>query len=382
MRVFDELFGPGHVYCPAVVGVARRWLPPNPEPMSGGQLAFFRDTPCFCHAGVASRQGIDHLMESGHTLPSRLHPYRDDAELLSGLEAYARDGWKIVVNHFPFPDSLSSEVFWMSPDLVSRINHKALLAEWVPAAHLPEREVFSVRSLSNYSGPYPLVLKVATAQSSGGGTYVMPCRSHHDLQAALACWSGADQVVVEKWIHFEQLWCLNFACMEDGTVSFLGAAQQLIADDFSFKGNLFHCHQSCSGEMKRVGRQVADRIQAAGYHGIVGLDIGITSSGECFVFDINGRMNASTAPLLALAHFPWLNEHPVRQTVRLQHADGLAAAIRLSASAFQEKRFLPLSTYDPSVTGLDGTPFVTGLINGENPQDIQHYLTDQLAQSL
>lgn len=381
MRVFDELFGPGHVYCPAVAGAARRWLPLNPESLSGGQLPFFRETPYFCHAGVASRKGLDHLAESGHALPSLCYSYRDDVELVAGLEAYARDGWKIVANHFPFPDSLPHEVFWTSPELVSRINHKGLLAEWVSDEHLPQREVISVDSLVGYKGPFPVVLKVATWQSSGGGAYVIQCRSQYDLKKAVACLGDAEQVVLEQWIDFTELWCLNFVITKDGALSYLGGAQQMIADDLIFIGNRFYSHQPCSTEMQRVGQKVAERICKAGYYGVVGMDIGIALSGEFFVFDINGRMNASTAPLLALSHFPWLGEYPVQQTVRLHHMNDLADLIRLSSLAVHEKRFLPLSTFDPSVAGLEGMPFIAGLINGDNTQDINDYLTEKLGQS-
>lgn len=381
IRSFDELYGKGHLYCPAVIGKTRRWLPAMPEAMSGGQLVFFREAPYFCHAAVASRKGLDHLMESGHRLPMQIHPYDNDADLIQSLQRHVSDGWKIVANHFPFPDCLPPEAFWVDPQLVARINHKGLLQEWVSEAHLPLRTLQAPESIVDYAGPFPVVIKIASSQSCGGGTYVARCQDLRQLRAMLAKSEGADAVILEEWIDFEELWCLNYAVHGDGTVSELGAAQQLIAGDLSFLGNQFCASHVCSQDLRVTGLAVARRIQAAGYRGILGMDIGVTSSGRHFVYDINARMNASTAPLLALANHPWLRAYPTQQTVRLEHADGLEQAIRISNSAWREKRFLPLSTFDPSVAHLGGKAYVSGLINGDDPRDIRRYLDKALGQS-
>lgn len=381
IQTFNEVFGAGHAFCPAAIGEARRWLPPIPELLTGGQLPFVGNMPCFCHISAATDAGLRHLSEAGHNLPEQLEIYHEESSLIKLIKHYAQTGWKIVASHLPFPAEFEREQFWVAPELVSRINNKHYLGEWVQQTHLPDRIIVQANKIHLYEGLLPVVIKVVTHRTTGGGAGVIRCSDRHDLYAAENFFRDCEQVIIEQWMDFNEVWCLNYACFPDGTIKFLGAAQQVINQELEFTGNFFHSTKMYCPQMVELGDIVSRKIALSGYYGIVGLDIGQTEEGELYLFDINARMNASTTPLLALEKFSWLKEYPLQRTVRLRDKASLEKAIRLSEEALSMKRFLPLSTFDPATAGLDSTPFVAGLLAGESEADISSYLVQQLGQN-
>ena len=381
MQAFNEIFGLGHAFCPAAIGEARRWLPPRTELRTGGQLPFVGNMPCFCHISVATDVGLRHLSEAGHCLPEQLEIYNDESSLIELSKQYADTDWKIVASHFPYPAEYEVEQFWVDPKWVARIDNKQYLGEWVPRTHLPERIVVQTNKIHTYEGSLPVVIKISTDLTNGAGLGVMRCSERHDLYAAENYFRDCEEVIIEQWMNFNETWCLNYACFKYGPIEFLGAAQQLINQKMEFMGNLFHSMKMYCPQMLELGDIVSRKIASSGYYGIVGLDIGQTEEGELYLFDINCRMNASTTPLLALEKFSWLKEYPLQRTVRLRDDASLEKAIRLSEKALSMKRFLPLSTFAPATAGLDGTPFVAGLLAGESEAEISSYLGQQLGQN-
>lgn len=379
MKGFDRIFGDCVAFSPAIIGEAGRWLPPNPHAMTGGQLAFFEHTPCLCHATVATPVGVGHLIEAGHPMSCPRLIYQNDAQAIDILKSQAAEGRKLIINHLPLPTSIAPEAMWVDPKLVSRLNNKAALADWVPREFLPRRRVVPSAGIADDPGLLPCVLKVATDSSTGGGADLMACHSRHDFADAFSFFRGAKQLVVEDWIEFTDLWCLNFACTHDGKVEELGSARQLIDSKLAFFGNLFGDVNAPPHSICEVVLALAQRLVADGYCGILGVDVGRAADGSWYLYDINARMNASTAPLLALRKFPWLSSHPLQRSVRLQ-GESLREVVALSRRAVADMRFLPLSTFDPGVGGLEGAPSIGGIVAGADLEDIQAYLHKHLGQ--
>ncbi len=379
MHSFDDLFGPDYLFSPGAMFGARRWLPDVPESMTGGQLTLFRNTPCICHAGAATRTGLRLLADVGHHLPNQLHPYRNDEDLVQQLLELTHQGLMLVISHLPLHPSIAKDTLWMSPELLSRLNHKGFLSDWVPPQHLPRRHTISTASLAQFATPLPVVLKAATDVTTGGGKDVMRYTSEQACEEALRHFTGTESLVVEEWVDFQELWCVNYAIHRDGQLDCLGAAGQLINASLGFAGNRFLNDLVPGADLMTMTTDVARRIAQTGYHGVLGLDAGRATDGRLLLFDINARMNASTSLLIARDRFPWIRRLPVQRSIRIQSDHSLDDCIRIAESAVADERFLPVATFDPSVSGLPGPCFVSGLINGDDDDDIDAYLSMQLS---
>jgi hypothetical protein len=340
---------------------------------TGATLHVGGSMPLVCTRGVATPSGLALMAEAGFATPENLIHYRDGEDHRRVLRELAEQGNKLVVQYLHPPDETPYGDYWVRPELLSHINNKAMLGEFVRESEVPKRRVVPATSLGEMrEDALPLVVKAATDESSGGGLDVLICREASDLAAAPEFFAKADQVVVEEYLHLVRNLCLGFAVLEDGGVLYLGGAEQASGADGRFEGNWVRRDLCVPQTAVEVAREAVSAAADLGYRGCVGIDVGLLETGEVRVFDLNFRLNNSTVILLlndAIAE-----RHPFT-AARLNSWSceaGFDAMLRIASRAMEHGGFLPLGSYDPREDGYtEAQPRLRGLVLGDSPEEVE-----------
>ena len=278
---------------------------------------------CICHAATVREDGLALLEEAGHVLARHIE-FEDEAEYAAVLRHHAHQA--LVFQHAHAEEEFEPQRYWMDRALLQRLNNKATLPELVPADRRPRRLDRPV---------LPCVVKRATEWTTGGGRSV---RIWHEAFGRL------EDDVIEEFVEFEETYCLQFGAKPGGTIVDLGFAPQVVTPAGRFLGSRFDIEQRLPADMLDAGRAIMKRATALGYRGIAGFDAGILADGRFLFFDLNFRLNGSSAPLCHLSTAAdWL------QTGTLRSGTWRLPSLEVAREAFLAHRFWPLSTY------VDGT---------------------------
>lgn len=383
-----EVYGPSHVYAPRAHPKTCDWINPDPalrDVITGSHLTIAGDIAVVCSAGVTTPLGLELLAEAGLQLAASTNAYCDEQHAIEIATRFAECGTKIVVQHI-YPDGvLNDSALWIDPRLLSYLNNKANLAELVPAAHVATRHVITPETFfsDGAAQPFPIVLKVATDLSNGGGFGVAICRTNDDLAEAHERFAGCERLVVESYQSILRNACLHYAVMPDGTTRYLGSADQDIDANGRYRGNWISLGSTLSREMIDIGRAIVTRGALLGYRGFAGIDIAGTEDARWVVLDLNFRVNGSAAAVL-LAPAIQRAVGPCCLHLRSFSCDAgfmrLLAATRL---ALRSGRLLPLVTFDPMAAGYAGQPSrLSALIIAESQADAHRVETELAASGL
>lgn len=372
---FDDIYGPGLVYDGRASTRLRDWIPSLPslrEALTGGPLAVLGDMPVLCNRAAADERWLQLMGEIGLSVPSRIHAYRGEQEYLSELQRLARPGVKLVMQHLHPPDELPAESYWIPPSLLSYLNNKKNLALLVPVGHAPERETVSRSMLAarlREHDTFPIVLKAATDQTSGGGRDVMICRNSEDTSRAVSFFEACREVVVEQFLVMETNLCLNMAVATDGRIHHLGCAEQVSNDDGAYRGNWL-VREATRQTVLSLGQQIAEKAAAMGYVGVFGVDMCRLPGGRVVAFDLNFRINGSTVGLMLWKGCQGPGARVARSRTWTCKAGftSLLSTVRMLAARGD---LLPLSTYNPDACEYGGDARVSGLLTGGTRAEVE-----------
>jgi hypothetical protein len=383
-----EVYGPSHVYAPRAHPKTCDWINPDPalrDIITGSHLTIAGDIAVVCSAGVTTPLGLELLAEAGLQLAASTNAYCDEQHAIEIATRFAECGTKIVVQHI-YPDGvLNDSAMWIDPRLLSYLNNKANLAELVPAAHVATRHVMTPETFfsDGAAQPFPIVLKVATDLSNGGGFGVAICRTNDDLAEAHERFAGCEQLVVESFQSILRNACLHYAVMPDGTTRYLGFADQDIDANGRYRGNWISLGSTLSSEMIDIGRAIVTRGALLGYRGFVGIDIAGTEDGRWVVLDLNFRVNGSAAAVLLA---PAIQRAVGPRCLHLRNFSCDAGFTRLLAAtrlALRSGSLIPLVTFDPMAAGHSGQPSrLSALIIAESQADAHRVETELAASGL
>ena len=122
----------------------------------------------------------------------------------------------------------------------------------------------------------------------------------------------------------------------------------------------------------KIGTRVAAAGFALGYYGCVGMDMAVLEDGRIVVFDLNFRVNGSTAPLLLAESVQRTSGRTVFRFRALQGSGTYRDLLNSAYVVLQKGIFLPLSSYDPEVGGYPSArPRMTGLILGNARGEVE-----------
>lgn len=374
-----DLCGPGYVFNSRVPDNAARWIfatPASADAATGNQLTVLGDMPLLCSAGVATPAGLGLLRDIGFELEAEPVTFRDAAERLDKMRRLAAQGRVFIDQHVQPDTSLHPGGSWVDPRLLSSLNNKSRLSDWVPARHLPAREVRRRDALAGLAADparFPLVLKAVTEASCGSGKGVRIVRDAAELKAAQGCFAGCDSLIVEEFLPMERNLCVNYAVFADGRIEYLGAAQQIIDDRHHYRGNWLEPPGTVPRALIQTGHDLMLKAYRHGYRGFAGFDCAVGGNGSFYIYDLNFRFNGSTAPLLlydALARHTGL---PVAKYSAWKYSGDYEDMLRALRAAFDKHRLIPINTFDPSrCAGIPACePRVTALLFGASQEDVQ-----------
>lgn len=371
------MYGPGHVYLPRASAGSNQWLPKDPwvlDALTGAQLPLAGDTAVLCSAAVATPAGLQLLRDAGLRAGSNLLTFSSEADRIAQSRALARAGRRLIVQHRYPDEELAREAYWVDPELVSDLNNKGRLENWVSDAALPDRYVMPADQFTAEANRIenPVVIKAATRLSTGGGCDVMPCRDAGSLDRAVELFGQSEQVVIEEFLAIKSNYCFHFAITHAGEIEYLGCAEQIAEDaTMRFMGNWLGDEVTPPEALTAAARQVVDKARLAGYYGFLGIDGALLENGKSVIYDLNFRLNASSLPM---AIYPAAAKRHGASACLSRFWRGtkdFSALLNSVRIAMDKGIFLPLGTMDPTGTGYpDARPMMNGLLLGTNRAEL------------
>jgi hypothetical protein len=348
----DAFFPPRCVYVPRVVPGGEAWLATEawqPDALTGLQFAVLGDMPVIAHAAACTLAARELFEGSGIAWPADVRPYRTSAEAVTLMEQASAAGERLVQQHTAPGDG--ADFAWLvPPDVRARLNDKCRLAEFVPPETVIDRRLWTLAddSLASTDIDLPIVLKAASLLGSGAGHSVRVCRTHEEFERAVAMFRARAAhlhgIVVERHVEFADTWCVNIAVFDDRTDA-IGAARQWTDANGDYLGNLIDPGVHCPSEIVEAVQVVAERARRVGYRGLAGVDAGLDPAGIPRIFDLNFRLNGSTAPLLAVRRFGLAGALVSRPILGQRSPDSLLRAL---APAIAAGELVPLGMFDAS----------------------------------
>lgn len=348
-----------------------RWLLQDPllrDSLAGPSLSILGGTPSLCSVySVTAR--VRRLMErAGLILPDDVYTFRDGADHRQWL-ARLHEEWpgNFWVQQVHPPDEIRSDRYLVPPDVLSWLNDKANLEALAGTADVPRRRLEPAAWLFGGDAvrELPFVTKVVTDESTGGGHAVAVCDDEAGLAAARTRFHDAQTLVVEERLSIERSFCLNFAVHLSGAVTYLGAAEEVVAPNGRHLGNWLD-DRGLPPESVAACTEVMQRAAARGYAGFAGIDVALTRDGRTLLLDLNFRFNASTVPLLMLDSIRATNPRPVIRTRRWQLPGTVADVQPQLERAIDAGELIPLSIYDHPEKAI-----VSGLFLGETRAELE-----------
>jgi hypothetical protein len=373
---FSDIFGTELLYSPRASPNACAWLPRDEailDMLTGGQLTILGSMPILCAVGVTSREALELLSDAGFQAPAAPCRYRDGVDYLRLVSELTGSGRKIVVQHVHPVAELTPDTCWVPPATLSFLNNKGNLAEVVDAPHLPARRIVATDRLMAKPSPadLPLVLKAVTDESTGGGIDVVICGTAEELERAAAYFGACAHVVVEDFITIRRNLCLNYAVTAAGRITYLGCAEQVSDAQGKYHGNWIDAESEAPAVAVEVGVDVVRAGFDRGYWGFVGVDMAVEEEGRVVVFDLNFRLNGSTAALLLAES---VRRNLGQRVIRLRSWRGKGTyreMLNAAYAAMGKGLLLPLNSYDPVAGGQPhAPPRMAGLIIGGSRDEV------------
>jgi len=378
----DEVFGDGVTYNPREPYGGNPFVgedAPVSNALTGGQLVIAGGLRVMCHRAVARDQVLDLVRRAGFVVHTALEPYGDQVEYEQLLAGKAPG--TVVFQHAHPPEQADPSLYWIPKRTLETLNDKSCLNSLAPAAAIPRRDVVPTRghwAAAQWAAqPLPVVVKVPSHHSLGAGEGVRICRDRAGLRAALDDFAAADELVVEEFLDVRTSWCVQFACLADGSVRWLGGAEQLVDDHGHYWGNWISA--SPQAEAAELGREIAARGAAAGYRGVAGFDIALTGDGRLVALDCNFRINGSTVGLLCHSAIQELHGAAEIQFRTVRDSRGWASLCGTLEPLAREGRVLPYAGYDPAGEPASGIARASVLVTGPTREDVARTVDRLLA---
>ena len=374
--VRTSLFGPGAVLTarlPVSDTGANTADPHLCDAYTGPIMAIADETPVICSAGVASPCGLDLLDAAGVPLSREIRTYRTTADFHRLVGDVVGAGERLLCQHVHGEDEVPAGACLVAPSLLRYLNNKANLPAIVGLEGAPRRSPISAEDVAELRVDESWVLKVCSDGSSGGGFGVYVHQAGTAIVRPAFVQHGAE-LIVEEYLDLVENWCVHFCVEAIGPPRLIGATEQIISGTGAYGGSQVG-GSVLPAAAAELCQAVVERARELGFIGYCGIDTGLTSSGEVRVFDLNFRINASTAPLLVLnriaaSRSPSWEGRGRWQTYR--HDGPLPDLVKRLDAAYPDGVLVPIASYDPAFTANGGGPsLVSALLLGDDGQHLR-----------
>jgi hypothetical protein len=371
----EEIFGPHHAFCPRASYSSYGWLPEDQavlDSLTGGQLAVMGSMPVLCSRAVASGESLTLLREAGLAPASCRHVYSGEDDYRRKLRELSSDH-KLVLQHVHPPEEVDPEAYWIPRELLAFLNNKANLADLVPSGQVPRRTIVAPERLKEVVGAFglPSVTKAASDLSSGSGLDVVLCRIPADVLHAEERFACCERVVVEEFLCMERNLCVQFFASVDGSIRYLGSTEQVVDGQGNYLGNWVDAASGVPAEVVELGETIMAKAAAMGYRGVAGFDTAVLPGGGLAVFDLNFRLNGSTAALMLFSGVSQREAQTARFRPFRSHL-ALGPTLRVLRRAIRDGELVPLSFYNPFAGPVPGRPpSLSGMLFGSSRNEVR-----------
>lgn len=384
----DQIVHPDTVYVPRVAPAAASWVPhksaADQEAFTGGCLLVAGQIPVLCNAAVATAAILDLLSDAGHDIAPQRMVYRDFLQMNGILRDLVAEDRLLMLQH-SWPSSMlpPDAKTLIAPELQSYLNDKASLDDLVPAHGRPQRQIMTPAAARENPPNSPVVVKVSTPLSTGAGEDIAVCTTPDEVARAVARFGTSERLIFEELLDIKHNLCVQGAVMQDGSVRMLGGSIQVTDAQGRYRGNRFAHFMPLDKQAVALASQIIGRAAGMGYRGIAGIDVGVLHDGSVRAFDLNFRLNGSTAALLVLQRLKGNHIAPVMQLMTWRCRCSFADVIVLIRRWMEEGRLFPLSLFDPEAAGLHGEqPKISGLMLGSSWTDLAGLEQEMAAKGL
>lgn len=366
----DGLYPERSFFAPRTVMDRMRWVTDESfrlDALTGGPIVVMGDMPLICSRQVASSLILDFFCQSGLTPARNLMLFETEADSVALARDCISRGYKLACI-YPAPLDLQADPSLVVPlALYNWLNDKANLSRLVDERYLPRYQVIETGRLPDlrdvFSGT-PLFIKACYPGASGGGKDVWYCTDPTGIAAALSCLDegkeGLSGVRVEQALDIALSWCLSLSILDEG-VRYVGAAMQLFGRPGKQSGSRIDPDRMPPDALVNIARSIASRARDLGFRGVAGFDLGVTSEGRPYVFDLNFRIAASTPQILLHGQATARVNARISESWNVMIRGELSPALHRIAPFAHNGSFVPIRLYE-------GTPIsqnrsiITGMI--------------------
>lgn len=387
VAVFSQLFPSRTVFAPRSTFYHVRWVYDDAfrlDTLTGTTLAIMGDMPLICHQNAATPLIMDFFRKAGMEPASNIVTYETEEEAVTLAREYISRGEKLVYAYPPQAALAASDGLLIPLSLYNWLNDKANLAHLVDGDYLPRYQIVPTDRLSQLHDlltGQPVFIKACHPGASGSGKDVLYCPDAASRTAALewlACRiDGLSGVRIEEAVEIDSCWCLNLAILESD-IRYLGAATQLFSEPAKQCGSRIDPDDLPPDSVVAIALAIAEHARSMGYRGIAGFDIGVTSAGQPFVFDLNFRVAGSTPQVL-------LHEAAVRRVgARISQSwnkmvkGELATALERISNFSRCGKFVPTRLYE-ATPATGGRSLVTGMVVAPTLTEVESIIADMQA---
>ena len=347
------------------------------ESMTAGTIAVMGDMPLVCHKNTVTPLILDFFREAGLRPAIRTDTYETEEEAVAIARKHSKEGKKLVYVYPPPSALLADGAFLVPVPLYTYLNDKANLECLVESEHQPCHRLLSVDSLDELFDFLPgqeIFIKACRSGANGAGKDVYYCPDEacrKDAAQRLGLQKGAlTGVRLEEAVNVDTSWCLSFAIGKSG-IRYLGAATQLFEQPARQTGSRIDPENLPPAFVVDIAVKIARRGSTMGYQGIAGFDIGLSPSGQAFVFDLNFRICSSTPQVLLHEAAAVRASASISQSWSRVFKASLAPALEHVRRYVQEGVFVPIRLYERTQAS-EGQSVITGMILGKTIADIEN----------
>lgn len=384
---FSELHPPQTVYAPRstwnlVQGIIADAF--QLDSMTGVTMTIMGNMPLICHQNTVTPLILDFFREAGLEPASCIDVFETEEEFVAVAQRYAGNANQLIYVYPPSPNLQETGSFLVPLSLYGWLNDKLNLAELVDEDHQPRYQSIQtdcIEKLCDFLPGRAIYIKACHQGATGAGRDVRYCPDHNSRKDVLD-WLKVrpyrlSGVRIEEAIDVNECWCLSLAVMESG-IRYLGAATQLFTEPARQTGSRIDPDHLPAKSVVTMAKAIAERARNMGYRGIAGFDIGMTSSGQVFVFDLNFRLVSSTPQILLHEAAVSRIGAKISQSWSCKFIGKLAPALENIRKFSQRGMFVPIRLYEATQMS-GGQNVITGMVLGMAIEDIEAISADMHA---
>ncbi|WP_069470609.1 ATP-grasp domain-containing protein [Candidatus Marithrix sp. Canyon 246] len=191
------------------------------------------------------------------------------------------------------------------PDLTEQINNKHYLLSISPTLKYKTANSATVIAIAKQQIKKHQQIVISGVQSYGG-IEISPINNTNDL---IKFENRNEQYLITKKYKTSNSPNIQYQ-INPNQIQELGITDQILDDKLKYQGNIYPSKSQQLKKIRQDSYNLCQKLQAAGYRGILGIDFIETIDNELFIVDINARTNTSSFGLYVLKKlFPNSYQH-------------------------------------------------------------------------